>query len=292
MASSIIPLATLTLPADTGLGADTMAPRAFTRLSDEAIAALAELFAAFEKYGDWPEILDLVLIVLLPKGEGGYRPMGLFPTPIRIWFRARLIIVKVLEKQNEMPSVYGGPGMGAQKAAFQIALVVETAALLREDFWAGLLDLVKAFETAPHHILIQVAIELGYPLVLLRLCLASYRLKRSFGIEGVYSKLIVATRGITAGSGTAATELKLLLLPLMKLLDLQWAKSLVAKVYVDDLTLIVRGPIARVAEILSDVLDFVIDHLQNFLKMQVVERKIQRCLQLSRSRFSDCRQSH
>ena len=182
--------------------------------------------------------------------------------------------------------------MGAQKAAFQIALVAETAALLREDFGAGLLDLVKAFETAPHHILIQVAIELGYPLVLLRLCLASYRLKRSFGIEGVYSKLIVATRGITAGSGTAATELKLLLLPLMKLLDLQWAKSLVAKVYVDDLTLIVRGPIARVAEILSDVLDFVIDHLQNFLKMQVVERKIQRCLQLSRSRFSDCRQSH
>ena len=157
--------------------------------------------------------------------------------------------------------------MGAQKAAFQIALVVETAALLREDFWAGLLDLVKAFETVPHYILVQVAIELGYPLVLLRLCLASYRLRRSFGIEGVYSKLIVATRGITAGSGTAATELKLLLLPLMKLLDLQWAKSLVAKVYVDDLTLIVRGPIARVAEILSDVLDFVIDHLQNFLKL-------------------------
>ena len=96
----------------------------------------------------------------------------------------------------------------------------------------------------------------------------------------MYSKLIVATRGIIVGSGIAATELKLLLLPLMKLLDLQWSKSLVAKVYVDDLTLIVRAPIARVAEILSDVLNFVIDHLQNFLKMQFAERKIQRCLQL------------
>ena len=130
--------------------------------------------------------------------------------------------------------------MGAQKAAFQIALVAETAALLREDFAAGLLDLVKAFETVPHYILVQVAIELGYPLVFLRLCLASYRLKRSIGIEGVYSELIVATRGITAGSGTAATELKLLRLALMKFLDLQWATSLVAKIYVDDLWYLFR----------------------------------------------------
>ena len=68
--------------------------------------------------------------------------------------------------------------MGAQKAAFQIALVAETAALLRENFGAGLLDLVKAFETVPHYILVQLAIELGHPLVLLRLCLASHRLKR------------------------------------------------------------------------------------------------------------------
>ena len=160
------------------------------------------------------------MIVLLPKGEGGYRPIGLFPTLIRIWFRVRLIIVNVWEKQNGMPSAYGGPGMGAQKAAFQTSFVAETAALMKEDFGAGLLDLVKAFETIPHYILFQIAIELGYPFVLLGLRLASYRLKRSIGIEGVYSKLVVATRGITAGSGTAATELKLLLPPLMKLLEL------------------------------------------------------------------------
>ena len=59
----------------------------------------------------------------------------------------------------------------------------------------------------------------------------------------------------------------------MKLLHLQWARTLIAKVYVDDLTLIVRGPIARVAQILSDVLNFVIDHLQNNLHMQVSKQK-------------------
>ena len=72
-----------------------------------------------------------------------------------------------------MESVYGGPGMGAQKTAFQIAVVAETAALERIEFGVGLLDLIKAFETVPHHILVQIAFEMGYPLVLLRLCLAS-----------------------------------------------------------------------------------------------------------------------
>jgi hypothetical protein len=110
-------------------------------------------------------------------------------------------------------------GMGAQRAAFEISMVAEATALVKHEFAAGLIDLVKAFETVPHHILVQIAIQLGYPLALLRLCLASYRLQRSIGIEGVYSKAVTATRGITAGSGTAATELKLLLLPLMKVLD-------------------------------------------------------------------------
>ena len=163
--------------------------------------------------------------------------------------------------------------MGAQKAAFQISVVAETAALEKVEFGAGLLDLIKAFETVPHHILVAIAIELGYPLVLLRLCLASYRIRRTIGIEGVYSEPVVATRGITAGSGTATTELKLLLLPLMELLERQWANTLVAKVYVDDLTLIVRGMIGEVVDGLSDILNFVIDHLQGTLRMQVSKDK-------------------
>ena len=163
--------------------------------------------------------------------------------------------------------------MGAPKAAFQISVVAEVAAMEKVEFGAGLLDLVKAFETVPHHILVAIAIQLGYPLVLLRLCLASYRIKRTIGIEGVYSKTVVATRGITAGSGTAATELKLLLLPLMKMLQQQWAKTLVAKVYVDDLTLLVRGSAGRVLDGLSDILNFVIDHIQNDLEMIVSTEK-------------------
>ena len=59
--------AAMSFPANTGLGADGIAPRAKARLSDEAIQALASMFAAFEGNGSWCQALNLVLIVLLPK---------------------------------------------------------------------------------------------------------------------------------------------------------------------------------------------------------------------------------
>ena len=71
--------AAATFPPGTGLGADHVAPRAVLRLSPAALVALAALFVAFEAQGTWCEVLDLVLIVLLPKPDGGFRPIGLSP---------------------------------------------------------------------------------------------------------------------------------------------------------------------------------------------------------------------
>jgi hypothetical protein len=174
---------------------------------------------AFERRGSWAEVLDLVLIVLLPKTDGGVRPIGLFPTIIRIWMRARIFVAKTWEAATAMPEIYGGPGKGAQAAAFQTAMIAEAANLDGDAFAAALLDLVKAFETVPHDVLVRAAHAKGYPLPLLRLCLAAYRLHRAVGVDGIYSRKVLATRGITAGAGFAALELRLLLLDLMQLLQ-------------------------------------------------------------------------
>ena len=102
--------------------------------------------------------------------------------------------------------------MSAQYASWQAAFIAECAALAHLDHLQALLDLVKAFETVPHRILANAAAAKGYPAVILRLSLASYRLSRSVGIDGNYSRLIVACRGITAGAGFATSELRVLLL--------------------------------------------------------------------------------
>ena len=145
---------------------------------------------------------------------------------IRVWMRARIFIAKTWEAATGMPEILGGPGKGAQAAAFQTAMIAETANLDGDAFAAALLDLVKAFETVPHDVLVRAAHAKGYPLPLLRLCLAAYRLHRAIGVDGIYSRKILATRGITAGAGFAALELRLLLHDLMRFCSRSGAPSL------------------------------------------------------------------
>ena len=61
-----------------------------------------------EKTGEWPKALNLVLIVLLAKADGGVRPIGLFPTIIRIWMRARTAQARPWEAGNHSNDLYGG----------------------------------------------------------------------------------------------------------------------------------------------------------------------------------------
>ena len=58
-----------------------------------------------------------VLIVLLPKADGGRRPIGLFATIIRVWMRSRVIIARKWEESTEQSWTFGGKGKGAQRAA-------------------------------------------------------------------------------------------------------------------------------------------------------------------------------
>ena len=74
-----IKLAASSFPAATGVGADAISPRAIARLPDQMLEELAALFMLAEDTGDWSTALTLVLIVLLPKDGGGFRPIGLFP---------------------------------------------------------------------------------------------------------------------------------------------------------------------------------------------------------------------
>ena len=110
--------AAASFPADTGLGVDNFSPRALLRLPDDALQELAHLLAAAEHLGSWPDALHLVLIVLLPKVDGGHRPIGLFPSVVRVWMRARSDLARTWEEATAMPEMFGGKGMGAQRAAW------------------------------------------------------------------------------------------------------------------------------------------------------------------------------
>ena len=139
----------------------------------------------------------------------------------------------------------------------------------------ALLDLVKAFETIPHDLLFNAAREKGYSLVILRLSIASYRLWRVVGIGGIFSRRVQAVRGITAGSGFATSELRLLLQGVIERVQRNWSPSLVGlKLYVDDLTIAVSGVSAAwISRLLAVVVDFIVHILQVELRLEVSAKK-------------------
>ena len=109
---------------------------------------------------------------------------------------------------------YAGKGMGANVAAWKQAISAELAATMKTtvEYVQTLLDLVKAFDKVPLWLLIREAVALGYPLRILRLSIATYQLKRVIRVGSVISKTVQAVTGITAGSGFATSEMRLVMI--------------------------------------------------------------------------------
>ena len=134
-----------TFPHATALGSDRYHPRILLRLAPNLLQALLDIFVLCELLGAWPSVIRDVLIALLPKPAGGLRPIGIFPTFIRVWFRLRAPVVRQWERANERPFFFAGAGKGAEVALWLQAAHLEGAALARRASAASLVDLVKAF---------------------------------------------------------------------------------------------------------------------------------------------------
>ena len=126
--------------------------------------------------------------------------------------------------------------MGSQRAAWMAAFQAENAALQKDEYLQTLLDIVKAFEKVQHRILLDAAIRHGYNLWILRMSLAAYRCPRAIGNDGFYSRIILASCGITAGSGHATIELRCLFLDMVKDGYILHA-TITFTYYVDDVTI-------------------------------------------------------
>ena len=79
--------------ARTALGADWLRPRDLYLLSDAALELYIQIFGLALAMNEIPAVWALLLVALLPKPDGGDRPIGLFPTFLRVlsrWYRRRL----------------------------------------------------------------------------------------------------------------------------------------------------------------------------------------------------------
>ena len=245
-----------TFPDGLGLGWDSIHPRSLLRLSDQVLMALLRLLFLYEATGEWPGLTTAVIVALLPKTSPGLRPIGLFPWLPKIWTRVRRQEATRWEIANDRPYLYAGQGKGANVATWTQAARAEHAASapLPLAYGMTLLDLVKAFDTVPWHILVREARRLGYNLWILRLSIAAYKAPRIIRIDGIVSKPLLPKRSLAAGSGSATTEMRLVMIHLVDV-ALAIAPRANPTLYVDDLSIEVVG---------TD--RFVIKHLCAFTK--------------------------
>ena len=124
-----------------------------------------------------------------------------------------------------------------------------------------LLDLVKAFERIPYRVLLREAIRLGYPLRLLRLAIATYKLPRVIRVGGAYSDLVWAVRGIVAGSGNATSEMRLVMIDIVDG-ALEVHPSVTPTLFVDDLSEELAGEEDTIVGELGGFTDLVIHRIQ------------------------------
>ena len=89
--------------------------------------------------------MQLVIIVLLAKADGGYRTIGLIPALPRIWMRARRSAAKHWEDAQARVYLYAGAAKGATVAAWKQAARAEFASALHVGYGQALLE--NAFRT-------------------------------------------------------------------------------------------------------------------------------------------------
>ena len=193
---------------------DGWRPRNFAAMSDEALEAMGLLIVMTEQQGGFPDTMAEFLIRLIPKPVSGRRPVALFKAAVRMWYKVRQKICKAWLKFNVQESAINlNTGRQVGDAVYRDlvrALIGEKEGRVTVEVN---MDGEKFFDNIKHHILHKQAKAVGYPMVLLRVSLATYRARRALvGDHQMISPMMRASQGAAAGSAHATFEATAVLL--------------------------------------------------------------------------------
>ena len=157
-----------TFPQRTSIGCDAVPPSSIAFLSAPLRAAIADLLNEAETSGVWPSSVATAMVHLIPKPGGGRRPIGVLPTLVRIWERARKSMVQKWSRENRRQYDWATQGRSSESAAWHQSILDEAATADGLQSAAVFLDLAKAFETIRLDLVWQAGVQHGFPLSLLR----------------------------------------------------------------------------------------------------------------------------
>ena len=224
----------------TAIGVDGIPPRTVALLSDELLEVVADLVNRIEEGGRWPQSYSTAVLHLIPKLAGGRRPIGLLPTLVRLWERARKDVVRRWRSKETMPFSWAGKGKGSEAAVWQQSVRAEAATHRGHTTAAMMVDLVKAFESVPLWRVWEAGLRRGLPTRMLRLALEVCSFTRRLVFSRAFSEAVESLSAILAGGGMAVDLLALALEETVGEAS-RLCPAVVPYLVVDDLTLLACG---------------------------------------------------
>ena len=193
--------ASRSFPTDTSMGCDSFPPSAIASMSEELRGCIADFLNLAEKEGAWPEKATAALMHLIPKTDGGRRPIGVLPSIVRIWERVRKPVIQAWLEENSRNYDWASQGRSSEGAAWHQSLIDEAATANGLASASTLMDLAKAFEMISLHHVWAAGIRHGFPLDLLVLILEAFAFARTLVYQGSVSEPTLTLSAVLAGGG-------------------------------------------------------------------------------------------
>ena len=249
-------------------------PRHFSHLPLESLDVLAKLFMLSEAIGVMPQQTMITIITLIPKPTAGVRPIGIFHSGFRLWAKARRSLVDDWETRcADMPEFAAAKHRSSTNVVWRHSMKGEFAKANRRHFAVIMWDLLKCYEHMDHQVLVRAARNHRYPLALLRLTLAVYAADRHIVYEGLASASMQASRGIVAGSAMATSELKLVLIDVVRQHNVLHP-GIFLRILVDDISLdLDNAHLYDLVDQLSDAASTLAHQVENRIGLPIARDK-------------------
>ena len=234
-------------PDEKAQGIDHWSSNFIATLPNKLLQGLRDVLNCSQLFLCWPVQLMMNLITLIPKQQGGQRPIAKTPLLYRLWNRIRSQGVK----QWAAGHVQDFDFAAAQRSAVYSGAIrcwTNELAVISGRHTASLLwDLEKFFDTITPEMVLQQGLELGYPPLDLTLAMAMHTAPRMMTYAGATSSVILPNTSILAGCSHSNNFARLVMTQPMLGIErrVQGVRNFI---FVDDVAQSAIGKLRSVAE--------------------------------------------
>ena len=184
----------------TSFGTDVIHPRQIGLLSNSLLWFMIDIFIHMIRRGLTAAAVNLILVKLIPKADGGERPIGLFSAFLRVLMKLLRRTVGQKWLQDKMPAHwYGVKGRPSSQAVWSRLIAARYAKATGAIALGSLYDVTKAFDHLVWKAIFLAAETLGFPIILVRFLIHLYGCERKVVVGRGVARTSRPTISVIAG---------------------------------------------------------------------------------------------